>query len=275
LTGAPFGFGIGAPRPILEAMNKLATSLALIAVGIPLATRGAELKDLHCFELRTYYAAPGKLDELNARFRDHTCKLFEKHGILNLGYWMPIENPESKLIYLLAYPTREAREAAWKAFMADPDWEAVFKASELNGRLVTKVESLFLAATDYSPEVRPTTNAASRVFELRTYTAAPGRLDALNARFRDHTVKLFEKHGITSIGYWTPMKDQKGADNTLIYLLSHPSREAAAEAFKAFGADPDWLAARKTSEEQAGGSLTVSNGVRSVFLQPTDYSTLR
>ena len=112
-------------------------------------------------------------------------------------------------------------------------------------------------------------------YEMRTYTAAPNRLDALNARFRDHTLKLFERHGIANIGYWTPMKDQKGTDNTLIYLLSHKGTEAAAASFGTFGQDPDWVAARKASEEQAGGSLTIPNGVQSQFLRATDYSPLR
>jgi hypothetical protein len=256
-------------------MNKPALILSLVAWCLPVGLQGAEPQVARCYELRTYYAAPGKLDELNARFRNHTCQLFEKHGILNLGYWMPVENPDSRLIYLLAYPSRPARENAWKEFMNDPAWQAALKTSEENGRLVNKVENVFLGATDYSPEVKPATNAERRIFELRTYTAAPGRLDSLHARFRDHTLQLFAKHGITSIGYWSPMKDQKGADNTLIYLLSHPSQEAAGAAFKAFGADPDWVAARKASEEKAGGSLTVSNGVQSVFLKPTDYSPLR
>ncbi len=114
-------------------------------------TLPAAAPDTRCFEMRTYYAAPGKLDALNARFRDHTCKLFEKHGMQNLGYWVPMDNPDNKLIYLLAYPSREAREKSWKAFMADPDWQKAYKASEVNGRLVAKAESLFLSATDYSP----------------------------------------------------------------------------------------------------------------------------
>jgi hypothetical protein len=244
----------------------------LVAAG---AARGAEAKDTRCYELRTYYAGAGKLEELNARFRDHTCKLFEKHGMENIGYWVPLENPESKLIYLLAYPNRESRENAWKAFMADPEWQAAFKASEVNGRLVVKVESVFLNATDYSPSIEPRAGTGPRVFELRTYTAAPGRLEALQARFRDHTCKLFEKHGIVNIGYWVPMKDQKGAADTLVYIVSHPSRDAAGEAFKAFGADPDWIAARADSEAKAGGALTVSNGVHSVFLKATDYSPMR
>jgi hypothetical protein len=224
--------------------------------------------------MRVYYAAEGKLDALNARFRDHTLKLFEKHGITNVGYWMPIDNPERMLVYFLAYPSRDAREQSWKEFSADPDWKKAREASEANGRLVQKVETTFLHATDYSPEIKPSAKGG-RVFEMRTYTAAPGKLDALNARFRDHTVKLFEKHGMTNIGYWTPMSDQKGADNTLIYILAHASREAAKESFAAMGKDPVWTAALKESEEKAGGPLTVKGGVKSVFMEATDYSPIR
>lgn len=231
--------------------------------------------DERCFEMRVYYAPPGKLDALHARFRDHTIKLFEKHGITNLGYFVPLgDNPENKLVYFLAYPSRDARDKSWKAFMADPDWKKAYAASQANGTLVAKVETAFLNATDYSPAIQPA-SVGNRVFELRTYTTEPGRLDALHARFRDHTVKLFTKHGMSNVSYWTPMKDQKGADNTLIYLLAHQSEAAAKASFDAFRKDPDWNAARKASEEKAGGSLTVKDGVKSVFLKATDYSAVK
>ena len=114
------------------------------------------------------------------------------------------------------------------------------------------------------------------MFELRVYTATTDHLPNLNARFRDHTLKLFEKHGMTNVVYWTPTADQPDKDVTLAYLLAHKSREAAAESFKKFGADPDWQAARKASEEKAGGSLTEKKGgVVSLFLKPTDYSPLK
>src|SRR2546421_346890 len=106
----------------------------------------------------------------------------------------------------------------------------------------------------------PAADATGRVYELRTYTAAPGKLDALNARFRDHTLKLFERHGMVNVGYWTPAKDQKGAENTLVYLLAHKDMDAAKKSWAAFRADPDWTAARKASEEKAGGPLTGSGG---------------
>ena len=128
--------------------------------------------DTRCYEMRIYYAAPGKLDALNSRFRDHTCKLFEKHGMVNIGYWLPMTNTDNKLVYLLAYPDREAREKSWKAFGADPDWQSAYKQSEKDGKLVAKAESIFLAATDFSPAIKPSAAAEPRVFELRTYTAS-------------------------------------------------------------------------------------------------------
>ena len=88
--------------------------------------------------MRVYYAAEGKMDALLARFRDHTCKLFEKHGMTNVGYWVPVENPDNKLIYIVSHPSREAAERAWPAFGADPDWKKAQKESEIGGKLLAK-----------------------------------------------------------------------------------------------------------------------------------------
>jgi hypothetical protein len=117
-------------------------------------------------------------------------------------------------------------------------------------------------------EPKPAT--ANRIFEMRTYYAAPGKMDALHARFRDHTCKLFEKHGITLIGFWSPT-DKGKADEVMVYLLAYPSKEAADKAWKAFRADPDWLKAKAESEKN--GSLTQK--VESLYLNPTDYSKLK
>lgn len=257
---------------MLSRRSSLVLTAAMLVTMISSTTtaRAAE-PDKRVYEMRVYYAAEGKLDALNKRFRDHTVKLFAKHGITNIGYFEPIENPERKLIYFLAYPSREARESSWKAFQADTDWQKAKTASEVDGKLVAKVETLFLQATDYSPAITPAATG-DRVFEMRTYTAEPGRLENLNARFRDHTVKLFAKYGMTNVAYWVPMSDQKGASDTLIYILSHKSQEAAKASFGEFGKDPEWSTARKASEEKAGGSLTVKGGVKSVFMKATDYS---
>jgi len=232
---------------------------------------GAENADSRAFEMRIYYAAPGKLDALHARFRNHTTQLFAKHGMTNVGYWVPSENPDNKLIYILAYPSREAREKSWQGFSADPEWQAAHKASEVEGRLVAKAESIMLSLTDYSPAPQIDTSG-ERVFELRTYTATPGNLARLHQRFRQHTVNLFAKHGMTNLAYFQLAADQPAADATLIYLLAHKSPAAAAASFGSFRQDPAWIAARSASEVEGGGSLTTPDGVKSEFLVPTDYS---
>jgi hypothetical protein len=233
-------------------------------------------KDTRVYELRVYYAAPGKLDALNARFRDHTVKLFEKHGLTNVGYFVPAgENKDNKLVYWIAAPSKEARDKSFKNFLADPDWKKAYAESEKDGKLVNKIESTFMTATDYSPMLKIEKSKDGRVFELRDYTATKGNLGALNNRFKDHTLKLFEKHGMTNVVYWDVLKGEKGDDNKLIYLLAHKSEDAAKKSFDTFRQDPDWIAARKASEEKAGGSLTEKDGVKSVFLKPTDYSPLK
>jgi hypothetical protein len=108
--------------------------------------------DSRCFELRTYHAAPGKLEALNARFRDHTCALFKKHGMEVVGFWIPTDQgAEDTLVYMLAHKSREEAKQSWKDFQADPEWIKVRTASEVNGKLTEKIESVFLSATDYSP----------------------------------------------------------------------------------------------------------------------------
>jgi hypothetical protein len=112
------------------------------------------VKDGKCYEIRTYIAAPGKLEDLHKRFRDHTMKLFKKHGMEVVGFWGPTDKEkgsENTLVYVLAYPSREARAKAWAAFGADPDWQKARTESEKNGKLTDKVESVILGATDYSP----------------------------------------------------------------------------------------------------------------------------
>jgi hypothetical protein len=139
----------------------LGTWLALIALPL-LAEEGKEAKveGKHgCFEMRTYTAAEGKLDALQARFREHTNALFLKHGMTVVGYWVPMppakegETDRSKntLVYILAYPDKAARDKMWDEFRNDAEWKKVSAESEKDGKLVTKVESVFMTPTDYSP----------------------------------------------------------------------------------------------------------------------------
>jgi hypothetical protein len=128
----------------------------------------------------------------------------------------------------------------------------------------------FLLGAIAAPQTVLQAQAAPRVYELRTYTAPDGKLGDLHARFRNHTLRIFQRLGMTNVIYLSPM-DAPLKDNTLIYLLSYPSREAAKTSWDAFRADPEWK--KVASESQANGPLTTK--VESVFLVPTDYSPMK
>jgi NIPSNAP protein len=108
--------------------------------------------DHRVFELRTYTAPEGKLGALEARFRDHTRRIFDRHGMTSIGYWVPQDAPDSQntLIYILAHKSRDAAKASWAAFQADPEWQKVSAESQKDGRIVTKVVSVFMDPTDFS-----------------------------------------------------------------------------------------------------------------------------
>ncbi len=113
----------------------------------------AQAQGRKVFELRTYTAPEGKLNDLVARFRNDTLRIFEKHGMHNVGYWLPADAPASSntLIYLLAHDSRDAATKSWATFREDPEWRAVAERTQANGPIVSKVESVFLEATDFSP----------------------------------------------------------------------------------------------------------------------------
>lgn len=127
---------------------------AMLALGLqfPSGSLTADKKQGNrFFEMRTYTTHPGKLDDLHKRFRDHTNRIFQKHGMELVGYWTPTEEgKDDTLVYLLAYKSKAARDKAWVAFRKDPDWQKAFKASRKDGPIVKKVVSRFLTPTDYS-----------------------------------------------------------------------------------------------------------------------------
>lgn len=247
--------------------------LVLGFVGLlPLST-AARSEDKPVYELRTYTTAPEKLAVLVERFGKHNLPLFEKHGIKLVGAWTP-EKPDDRgdrLVYLVWFPSRQAAESAWRAFSADPQWQAIFgKEKEEHGTVVTKVERVFLAPTDYSPT--PGGLDGAHLYELRTYTASPGKLDALNRRFREHTLGLFSKHGMTNVVYMVPTDEDQGAEDTLVYFLAHADRASADASWKGFRDDPEWQKVREASE--ADGTRLAAK-VESVYLKPTAFSPLK
>lgn len=140
-------------------LRALVVGSALLAGAGFLAGRTFEAPAVHAqaaqrvFELRTYTAPPGKLENLHARFRNHTLRIFARHGMTNIGYWRPQDDPlkQDTLIYLLGHSSREAAAASWKAFQSDPEWQKVSADSQVDGRIVSGVQSVFLDAADYSP----------------------------------------------------------------------------------------------------------------------------
>lgn len=224
------------------------------------------------FELRTYTTNEGKLDALNARFRDHTVGLFKKHGIESVGYWVPTdgERASNTLIYVIRHESRDAAAASWKAFLADPDWKKAAKESQLDGKILAKApESIYMTTTDYSPQWSDTSGEVDDVFELRIYQTREGKLDKLDARFRDHTIPLFDKHGIQSVAYWHAT-DKPLANDHLIYIVKHDSREAAKKNWPAFAADPAW---KKAAKESGVGKLAKKPDA--TYMKATDYSAIK
>jgi hypothetical protein len=115
----------------------------------------SELPSSAVYELRIYHANEGKLDDLLARFREHTMRIFEKHGMTNVAYWTPTDDPlkGKTLVYIIAHASRRAADTNWQAFREDPEWKSVQAKSEANGKLVEKIDSTFLMLTDFSPRL--------------------------------------------------------------------------------------------------------------------------
>lgn len=228
-------------------------------------------------ELRTLQASPGKDGALHARLRDHQIPLLAEHGIRTQAVLAPADAASSHTIHLLtAVDAAAEMDRGWDALRKDPKWLDVVAETEKDGPLVAAEASQRLVQTDWSPPFAPEKSDRPRVFELRTYTCPdPDRHAALMRRFQDHTLKLFEKHGMRNLVYWIPA-EMPASRQKLVYLLSHDSEAAAKESFAAFRKDPAWIAAKDASEKRAGGSLTnAEKGVVSEFLVATEYSPLR
>jgi hypothetical protein len=194
--------------------------------------------------------------------------LFARHGIDSVAYFTPIEGARAgnTLVYFLRHENKEASAAAFEAFAADPEWVRVRTESEQSGPILSQpISSTFLKLTDFSPGFSKVHD--DRVYELRTETVAEGKLGALQARYRDHSRRLFEKHGMENVAFFVPVDAPKSTE-TFIYLLAHKSRDAARESWRSFGSDPEWKAIREATEKD--GALV--SKVDILFLAPTEYS---
>ena len=226
------------------------------------------------YELRIYQASEGRFQHLIKRFREHTDRIFKKHGLKALGYWIPTDGSvkkRRKFVYLLQHPSRYEAYRNWTNFFNDKEWERVMDKPEFQGLLSEKPTSIFLSPNDYSVAARNDIEKPGGSFEVRTDVVNPGKLPMLNARFRKHTTSLFNRHGIQNVSYWTPF-DQPDSKDTLIYLVHHANRKQADLNWEAFGQDPEWK--KVARESQIQGKLLARPPER-LYLKALDFSPLR
>lgn len=254
-------------------------------------------KDARVFQLRVYTVVKGKQAAVNTLVAKTGTKFMAKHAIDFVGAWLPADAADERIFVLVAHKDKASADKNWAAFLADDGLKAEVGEAMKDGSILVGIASFYLNATDYGPAMKPT-KVGDRIFELRTYVATPNNLDNLNARFRDHTVKLFEKHGMTNVGYFNFADGEKttvgdllkgcsaaGKDASdvkpdteakplaLVYLISHKSTDAMKASFGKFGQDPAWQSALAASHKN--GSLTAKNGVKSLVLKATDYSPMK
>jgi hypothetical protein len=197
------------------------------------------------FEMRTYTVNEGKMPDLIQRFQNHTLALFTKHGIENVAYLLSEEEPDKQLTFIIGYPSASERDIRWNNFANDPEWKAVAAASEANGKIVQKVDQVFMV---WAPGLNSKKiSRPSGIFQLRTYHLLPGKLDAIQTRFRDHTQALFEKQGLSNYPYWITV-EKEGLQSKLVYFLGHQNKEEFNAAFDRFRVDPEWIRVRDASE---------------------------
>jgi NIPSNAP len=234
-------------------------------------------KDGKLYELRFYTTNPGKLPDLHARFRDHTMKLFEKHGIENIIYWTVSEGDaksnddvDNLLVYIVAHKDESAKDASWAAFRADPEWKAIAAKSEEKGKILAKPpRAIFMRETEFSAADEPVNKAAStspRLWELRQYNDGPERVPFTVDRFGSGESEIFTKHGMQTVKFWTATDK-----SAFIYLLAHQDKAASDASWKGFKSEfPAFM--KKYRDEHPNLPAGRGNGNEVRFLVPTDYS---
>jgi hypothetical protein len=255
----------------------LATVCVVVACSSILAQETATEPGGKLYELRFYTTNPGKLPDLHARFRDHTLKLFEKHGMENIIYWTVSEgaprsddDKDNLLIYVIAHKDEAAKDASWAAFRADPEWKAVAAKSEENGKILAKPpRAIFMRETDFSAPDEPangTTDASPRLWELRQYNDGPERVPFTVDRFGSGEKEIFTKHGMETVKFWT------ATDNSaFIYLLAHKDKAASDASWQGFKSEfPEFM--KKYRDAHPDLPTGRGNGSEVRFLIPTDYS---
>ncbi len=255
----------------------LAITTLCLSTGTSAMAQATAAKKGKLYEIRFYTTNPGKLPDLHARFRDHTLKLFEKHGIENIIYWNVMEGAKNSeddkdnlMIYIIAHKDEAAKDASWKAFREDPEWKAAAAKSEENGKILAKApRAIFMHEADFSAPDEPVnkgSDAPARLWELRQYNDGPERVPHTVDRFGSGESEIFTKNGMQTVKFWT------ATDNSaFIYLLAHKDKAAADASWKGFMAEfPAFMKQYRESHPNLPAGRGNGNEVR--FLVPTDYS---
>ena len=223
------------------------------------------------YELRTYIAARDRFEHLVTRFREHTDRLFRKHNMQPVGYWVPAEGPpisKRTFVYILKHPSRYDAWKNWVAFTNDREWQRVLDQPVFQGLLIGKPESTFMTVIDDSIVKLNDGDGRAGVYELATYTASPGKLPMLTGHFREHATGLFNADAMQHIASWTPF-DRPESESRLISLICHSNREQVDVNWKAAKRDARWRQA--TSDSETGDSLLAKPPEQS-YLIPLDFS---
>jgi hypothetical protein len=158
-----------------------------------------------------------------------------------------------------------------KDFINDPEWKDVSAKSEVSGKIIESITSVFMTAADVIPKINAANaSGKDRLFELRTYTCLPGRFPNIVSRFQDHTFKLFEQHQMENIAYFKS-EEVDSAQPKLVYIVAHQSQQAATKSWAEFRVDPTWIAARDASEKDG----KIIEKVESIFLKPLSFSKIK
>ena len=228
------------------------------------------------YELRKYDVAPGKRPALLERFGSFTVHKWKEYGFRLIGFWTPdIGAANNQVIYIWGWESFEERMQKNGAWRADPERAKKWAETEKDGPLVRRVHNLLMEPTEFSQLDRGVAygpDAASRtpyLFELREYTAMPGKLPALVKRFGDFTITAFQRHGFRQVGYWTPRMG--GHDHQLIYMLAWESYEERTRQFEEHRQDPE--RARVFAESERDGPLV--EFTVNTMLEPTAFSPMK
>ena len=212
------------------------------------------------YELRTYEAVPGKLPALHTRL-EVAAGLFKKNGLGALGFWTDEIGTLGQVTYMWIYDSLEDRGKKVAAFTSDPIWKQQDEAAEKEGPIIARAHNTMMQLTHFSPEPKIST----KIQELRIYEAMPGRMPDLQTRFANHTMGLFERHGMENIGYWTELF---GTSSRLVYMLGYASLADREKSWDSFRKDPEWHKAQAESLTRGPITSTMQNRI----LRPTPYS---